>query len=92
MSTTSTPVPAQPHFQVGETFLLDSCLHVCLHPSCDSLLIIVDLLVAFSGCNTGFAAGSICVWVCVCACACVRKGTKSHFDLVIYVLLKLQVF
>jgi hypothetical protein len=53
---TSTLVPARPHFQVGETFLLDCCLHVCVHPSCDNSVIFVALLVAFSV-YTGFAAG-----------------------------------
>lgn len=59
MNTTSTLVPARPHSQVGDTFLLESCLHVCLHPNCDSSVINVDLLVAFSE-YSNFAAGCVC--------------------------------
>jgi len=78
MSTTSTLVPARPHSQVSDTFLLESRLHVCLHPNCDSSVTNVDLLVAFSE-YSSFAAG------CVCEISVLStfQGTKSHFDLLI---------
>ena len=81
MSTTSTLVPAQLHSQVGDIFLLESCLHVCLHPYCDSSVRNVDLLVAFSE-YSGFAAG------CVCEISIRFKEQNLHFDLLILILLK----